>query len=279
MAWPIGSVHLNVEKLDRSIRFYENTIGFETHRREGDTAYLRARGGAADLLVLTEQPNGKPSSGGAGLYHFAILVPSRLDLARTLRHLAETRTPLDGISDHYVSEAIYLPDPDGNGIEIYRDRPRTEWPYTDGQLEMGTVALDVDGVMSALDGHDAAWAGLPGETIIGHMHLHVADIPAAERFYREVLGFDLMVRYGSAASFLSYEGYHHHLGINRWKRGEPTPIRENTLGLRWFTLRPPDVDAIRARIEAAGIAYVTRDDGLLVRDPVGNGVLLVTSGH
>lgn len=276
MVWPIGAVYLNVEKLDRSIRFYENNIGFETNRREGQTAYLRARGGDTDLLVLTEQPTGKPSGGGTGLYHFAILVPSRLDLARTLKHLAETRTPLDGLSDHYVSEAIYLPDPDGNGIEIYRDRPRTEWSYTNNQLEMGTVAMDIDGVMSTLDGQDATWAGLPSGTMIGHMHLHVSDLAAAERFYREVLGFDLMVRYGPSASFLSYEGYHHHLGVNRWKRGEPTPIRENTLGLRWFTLHPPDVNAARARIEAANVPYVTRDEGILVRDPVGNGVLLVT---
>jgi catechol 2,3-dioxygenase len=273
MVWPIGAVYLNVEKLDRSIRFYENTIGFETHRLEGQTVYLRARSGDTDLLVLTEQPNGKPSSGGTGLYHFAILVPSRADLGRTLRHLAETHTPLDGLSDHHVSEAIYLPDPDGNGIEIYRDRPRDEWPFTHGQLEMGTVAMDTDGVLSA--GQGAAWAGLPKATLIGHMHLHVSNIPAAERFYREVLGFDLMQHFGPMASFLSFEGYHHHLGINRWKRGEPTPIREDTLGLRWFTLHVRDMDATRAEIDASGVPYVTREDGILVRDPVGNGVLLL----
>lgn len=275
MAWPVGAVHLNVEKLDRSIRYYEDSIGFEAHRREGQTAYLRARGGETDLLVLTEQPNGKPSAGGTGLYHFAILVPTRADLGRTLRHLAETRTPISGMSDHGVSEAIYLSDPEGNGIEIYRDRPRAEWPIQNDQLEMVTIAMDAEGVLGAGDAEGAAWAGLPGDTIIGHMHLHISNLSAAERFYHEVLGFDLMQHYGGAASFLSYDGYHHHVGINRWKRGEPTPIREDTLGLRWFTLHPPSVADTLARIEAAGLPYITRDDGVLVRDPAGNGILLV----
>jgi len=144
----IGAVHLTVANLDRSLDFYQNQLGFKLHRREGDTARLGA--GGRDLLVLTQIPEAPHPRGTTGLYHFAILVPSRLELARSLRRIAETRTPVQGFSDHLVSEAIYLPDPDGNGIEIYRDRPRDEWPRDDGRLRMATDPLDIDGILAEL---------------------------------------------------------------------------------------------------------------------------------
>lgn len=273
MGWPVGAVHLNVANLKRELAFYEQSIGLVVDRREGSTAYLRPAGGGDDLVVLTEIANGQASSGGTGLYHFAIRVPTRGDLAQVLRHFAETSVPLQGMSDHLVSEAIYLADPEGNGIEVYRDRPREEWPYNAGQLEMGTEALDIRSVMSTIDA-SAGWNGLPQGTIMGHMHLHVSNIAATESFYRDCIGMDVVVRYGPSASFLSYDGYHHHLGTNVWRRGLASPIRENTLGLRWWELTPPSVEVAAERLAAAGVPTVTREDGLLVRDPAGNAVLL-----
>ncbi|MDX1994530.1 MAG: VOC family protein [bacterium] len=275
MNWPIGQVHLNVADLKRSVDFYQRVIGLVVQDERDSTVTMGAQDGVA-LLNLMERSQGERSRGGTGLYHFAILLPSRLDLARVLKHFADTVTPLQGLSDHYVSEAIYLADPEGNGIEIYRDRPRSDWQFPDGKLNMGTVYMDVDGVMGELDGNDPTFTGLPEGTIMGHVHLHVYNIPAAEHFYRDLLGMEVMVHYGGAASFVSWEGYHHHLGLNTWKPGAPSAITPNTLGLRWYEV---DLGTNRAttieRLQAAGLALENQDEGVLVRDPVGNGVLFV----
>ena len=187
---------------------------------------------AKPLLELVLRPGNQPFRGGGGLYHIAILVPSRLDLARSLRRLAETGTPLQGMSDHIVSEAVYLADPEGNGIEIYRDRPKEDW-YRNGEMQLDTLPMDVDGVLSELAKSDDPWQGLPSNTIMGHIHLHVASLSEAVKFYTEQLGMDLLFNIGSAA-FLSYDGYHHHVGINTWAGSRPRP--DGTLGLEQWVL-------------------------------------------
>jgi catechol 2,3-dioxygenase len=275
--WTIGSVHLNVANLDQEIEFYQNTIGLRLHRRDNGTAYLGA--GGEDLLILNSLPQGIHTQGGTGLYHFALRVPTRQDLATVLAHFAKSRIPLQGVSDHLVSEAIYLADPEGNGIEIYRDRPREQWPLEDGRITMATEAMDVDGVLGELteEAFNAPYTGLPAGTDMGHVHLHVADIARAESFYHDLLGFDVVVRYGPSASFLSVDGYHHHIGINMWKRGQPGAKSDDSLGLRYFTLHltPDHRQEAEARLHSAQVAVTQHEDGLLFYDPVGNGIVLL----
>lgn len=272
----IGAVELTVSNLDRSLAFYEQRLGFKLHHREGDGAAIGA--GGQDLLVLRENPLARHVRGTTGLYHFAVLLPSRRDLALALRQIAITRTPLGGASDHLVSEALYLDDPDGNGIEIYRDRPRHEWPHSgDGVLQMATDPLDLDGILYEIEGYDDDWPGLPLETMIGHMHLHVAQIEAARQFYCDVLGFDLMVRYGSSALFVSAGGYHHHIGLNVWNGVGAPPPPANATGLRYFVIRLPDEaarSAVAERLQAAEVSIEDHADGLLVRDPSQNALVL-----
>ena len=233
----LGYVHLTVSNLDRSVAFYQNALGFKLHQRENGTARLGA--GGPDVLALTEQPGAQHHKGRTGLYHFAILTPSRLALAHSLRRLAETRTPLQGFSDHLVSEAIYLADPDDNGIEIYRDRPRAEWVDAQGNFRMGSEPIDMDGILSELETHPEPWDSLHPDTILGHMHLHVRNIPEAQKFYCEVLGFDLMMNWGGAALFVSAGGYHHHLGLNTCQGARAPPPPPEAAGLRYSILHLP----------------------------------------
>ncbi|MBN1666612.1 MAG: VOC family protein, partial [Anaerolineales bacterium] len=215
-----GRVVLAVPDLDRSLDFYQNVLGFRLHHQEGQVATLGA--GQADLLELQADPSFRRLKGTTGLYHFAILVPTRRDLAFVLRRIAETETPVSGFADHLVSEAIYLPDPDGNGIEIYCDRPSDTWRGPNGNLRMGTEPLDLGDLLAEVTGENPSWDGLPTGTRLGHVNLHVADLEAAIDFYREALGLDLVMRYGPGAAFLSAGGYHHHVGINTWN-GEGAP--------------------------------------------------------
>jgi catechol 2,3-dioxygenase len=270
----LGPVCLTVADVNRQIRFYEDVIGLTVNHHDGDTVYLGT--GSGDLLALVARPDAIRVPRTTGLYHFAILVPSRLALARSLRRLLELGVPGLGFADHFVSEAIYLSDPEGNGIEICRDLPRAGWKYVDGQLQMGTAALDIDGILSELNGQDSAWNGLHPDAVIGHVHLHVADTREAEAFYGALLGFDVMLRIPSA-SFLAMDGYHHHLGVNTWLgRGAPPPPPE-AQGLRWATFRMPDAAALddaRSRLAAAGIPMESQPEGTLVHDSSGNGLLL-----
>jgi catechol 2,3-dioxygenase len=275
----IGAVYLTVADLSRSLTFYQQNIGFRLQWQENGLAYLGVRP-HTPLLVLHERPGARPARRVTGLYHFAILVPSRLHLAHSLHHLAETQTPLQGFSDHLVSEAIYLADPDGNGIEIYRDRPRQDWYDADGNFLLGNAPLDTDGILAELAGDSEEWSGLHPDTVIGHIHLHVAHIPPAEQFYTGVLGFDLMARYGPTASFVSAGGYHHHIAFNTWAGvGAPQPAPDS-VGLRWYEIQLPDTAALEEvadRIRQAGLPLEERPDGLFVRDPAQNGILLTTS--
>lgn len=272
----IGAVSLTIHNLERSLAYYQERLGFQLHRQEGRVAYLGA--GGPDLLVLHEAPDApEPAPNATGLYHFAVLVPSRRHLALSLRHLAETRTPLQGFADHLVSEAIYLGDPDGNGIEIYRDRPRDEWPYEDKQLLMASDPLDFDGIMAELNGKDEAFSGLHVDTTIGHIHLKVHNIPETDRFYQGVLGFDLMLHFGPRATFLSAGGYHHHLGANTWHSAGGPPPPTGTIGLRSYEVVLPDeaaLDEVVKRVEAAGRHIEQTNGGYRVQDPSQNTILL-----
>src|SRR5215213_4842581 len=212
----LGAAHLTVTDLDRSVGFYQDALGLRQHRREDGVAALGA--GGEELLVLHGEPGARPAGRHAGLYHFALLYPSRGELARAVQRLALTRTPISGASDHGVSEAIYLPDPDGNGIELYADRPRDAWPPPSGPDErvgMFTRALDVHDLLATIDGEEPARQA--GEGLrMGHMHLHVGDLAAARAFYADRLGFEVMTAYPGAL-FLAAGGYHHHLGVNTWR--------------------------------------------------------------
>jgi catechol 2,3-dioxygenase len=264
----MGVVTLNVADIRRSLAFYGDTLGMALMQEEengvllgaGDTPLLR-------LFHLPEAPARLPRS--SGLYHFAILLPSRRDLAATLWRLAARQVQFQGFSDHLVSEAIYLGDPEGNGIELYRDRPRSEWPYRGDALQMATLPLDTDDLLAeASEPADRLAEG----TTIGHIHLHVGNIPEAERFYREVIGFDLITRYGPSAAFLSAGGYHHHLGMNTWAgEGVPAPP-EGSRGLRWFEILLPGQAALEellGRARAAGLTPEQDGDAAYLHEPAG----------
>lgn len=245
----LGAVHLTVSDLDRSVGFYQDALGLRQHRRDGAAAALGT--GGEDLLVLHEEPGARPAGRHAGLYHFALLFPSREELARAVQRLAETRTPISGASDHGVSEAIYLPDPDGNGIELYADRPRDAWPPPAGPGErvgMFTRALDVHDLLATIAGEELVRHAGDGLRM-GHLHLHVGDLEAARAFYADRLGFEIMTAYPGAL-FLAAGGYHHHLGVNTWRGEGVGPAPAGTVGLREWTvvLDPADLEAVRARL-------------------------------
>ncbi len=276
----IGAVHLTVADLERSLIFYRQQLGFaDVWLRDGSAGL-----GVADrvLLVLHESEHAPRPHRTTGLYHFAILVPSRLELARSLRHFAEIGTRMQGFSDHQVSEALYLADPDGIGIEVYRDRPREEWRTFGGRLQMTTDPLDVENLLQEAEADAKAsgrpWSGLAPGTTIGHVHLHVSFIEDSEQFYREVLGFDLTQRYGESASFMSAGGYHHHIAVNVWAGiGAPHPPA-GAIGLEHFEIVLPTataLDDVARRINAAGIAADIAEDVIRVSDPAGNRIELI----
>ncbi len=271
----MGTAALVVSDLARSVDYYEAHIGLRVLDRQSGRASLGV--GGRRLLELHEQPGARRAlRGRTGLYHFAILTPSRPDLGRALRHFVEARTPIDGASDHGVSEALYLSDPDGHGIEVYRDRPRAEWPVADGALQMGLDPLDANGIMAAADG-DPSWRGMADGTVMGHMHLHVAHLDAAEQFYVDTLGFALMQRFGGQASFVSAGGYHHHLGFNVWAGVGAPPPSSDAARLLWYEIVLPDAPALEAvlqRLEQAGTPAQARDGRWWTQDPAQNGIAL-----
>ncbi|MEO1288505.1 MAG: VOC family protein [Chloroflexota bacterium] len=271
--YTVGTVYLNVSNLDTMLAFYQENIGLRVHDQYDNQASLGA--GADDLLVLTETPDRIHNPHATGLFHLAILVPDRAQLAKSFQHLVETKTRLQGLSEHLVSEAIYLADPDGNGIEIYRDRPREAW-YKNGQFQLTTTRMDVDGVMSALDGQDATWQGLPKDTIMGHIHLHVSQIPQTEAFYHDVLGMDTMANMGSA-TFMSYDGYHHHLGANIWGGRQRRTGHE--LGLEKYDLHIPEqqLEVILVQAEKNNITITESNGAYTLLDPSNTQIILQIS--
>ena len=271
----LGAVHLNVSDLGSSVAFYEDVIGLSLHHREDGVAAMG--GGEENLLILYEEPEARQAGRHAGLYHYALLYPSRDELAHAALRLAATKTPIQGASDHGTHEAIYLPDPDGNGIELAADRPREAWPKP---LEYagGPHPLDLDGLLAAVAGEEPRTQAGPGLRI-GHVHLHVGDLQRGVGFYHNILGFDLMTLIPGQAAFVSAGGYHHHLGFNVWRGEGVRAAPASRVGLRHWTVVLDDsegVDAVRERVGAAGIEVEEREGGgFLVGDPWGIAVLFV----
>jgi catechol 2,3-dioxygenase len=270
-----------VADLDRSRSFYERAIGLRATELKDGTLGLGVAGEPTLIELRGDSSAPRLDRRAPGLYHLAILMPTRRDLAFALARLAQARWPLDGASDHLVSEALYLSDPDGNGIEIYRDRPREEWPRSGDQLQMSTLPLDLHSVLAELQDVSELQAEAPAGTRIGHVHLQVSDVREAEAFYHGVLGFDVMVRGYPGALFVSAGGYHHHLGLNTWHSAGAAPAPPGSVGLRSFTVELPDereLAAVLGRLEAAGIPRTQESGGVLVRDPFANAVLLTARG-
>jgi catechol 2,3-dioxygenase len=273
----IGKVRLRVADLGDLTTFYERVVGLQSVEYGGDVTRLGAADGES-LIELVGAPDASPApSFSTGLFHLAILVPDRAELARSLQRVAGAGWRLTGASDHLVSEALYLQDPEGNGIEIYRDRPREEWRRNGDELAMATLPLDLEGVLGELEADELQANGMPGGTTMGHVHLQVADIPAAERFYNRGLGLDVMVRSYPGALFLSAGGYHHHLGLNTWQSQGAPPPPEGSLGLDRYELVLPSAaerDSAADRLAEVGADPQRLDEGVLATDPSGNRVLL-----
>jgi catechol 2,3-dioxygenase len=270
----LGSIRLRVGDVDRLREFYETTIGLRTIAEAEGVSSLAANGAALVELVADPDAPARPP-GSTGLFHLAILLPTRADLARTLRRVVGSGWSLEGASEHLVSEALYLSDPEGNGIELYRDRPREEWPVSGDSVEIATLPLDLWDLLAEPGGEEAD-AALPAGTRLGHVHLQVADLGAAESFWVDTLGLDVTARAVPGALFTSAGGYHHHVGMNTWSSaGGPAPP-EGSRGLVQFEVVLPDADAVEdAARRLAGVAPVERGDGsVLAADPSGNTVLV-----
>ena len=272
-ATQLGPVKLQVSDLARSVAYYESVIGLHTISRGGGNARLGTQADDTMLVGLQEKPgaNAVPRRGLLGLYHFAILVPDRAVLGRFLRHVASLGVHV-GMADHLVSEALYLTDPDGLGIEVYADRPRESWKKLDRQIAMSSDPLDVESLLDA--GGDAPFTGLPVGTVIGHVHLHVGDIERASHFYHDGLGFDKMVWNYPGALFLAAGGYHHHLGTNTWATGAPPAGDGDARLLEWEVQVPTgaDADAALGNLESAGHVVDRDSAGGTVSDPWGTRV-------
>ncbi|MCK2001208.1 VOC family protein [[Brevibacterium] frigoritolerans] len=269
----VGEVSINVLDLNKAILFYQEIIGLQVLKKTERQAVLTTDG-KTPLLTLEQPADVIPKEGRTtGLYHFALLLPTRPDLSIFLRHLLQTKYPF-GAADHEVSEALYITDPDGNGIEVYSDRPSADWRWADGEVAMGTDPLDGNDLLEESDGE---WSKLPAGTLMGHIHLHVADLRKTEEFYMQGLGFSVVNRYGGAL-FTSTGGYHHHIGLNTWNGvGAPAP-KENSVGLNWYTLVYADEEArskVTEKLEGIGAVVTEKEGFFAVTDPSGNEIHLV----
>ncbi|WNS45849.1 VOC family protein [Paenibacillus sp. MMS20-IR301] len=273
----IGLVQIRVSNLERSLEFYQNVIGLQLLRQHGRVAELTADGKHV-LLILREigQARVLRRNSVAGLYHFAILLPDRPSLGLVLRNLIQSEIEI-GQGDHLVSEALYIQDPDNNGIELYRDRPRDTWRHeADGSVVMTTDPVDVDGLLAASEGLE--WNGLPAGTVIGHVHFHVGDLAEAKRFYVDALGFAPTTHYGNSALFISAGGYHHHMGLNIWAGQGAPAAPADAAGIDYFTLLLPgsmDVAEAAERVKRAGYRVDVIDGITTVQDPWNIGIQLL----
>ncbi len=273
----LGAVRLQVAELERSLAYYTGVLGLRVLERSAAGALLGAHGDEATLVELREKQGASPAPrrGRLGLFHFAILLPDRAALGRFVAHLAAVGARA-GASDHLVSEALYLQDPDGLGIEVYADRPRASWRHRDRELLMDTRPLDLESLVRAAGGEP--WTGMPAGTVVGHVHLHVADTEEAAAFYHAALGLDRVVWSYPGALFLSAGGYHHHLGLNTWAGPDAVPPRDTDARLLEWTVHVPtagDAAAAAGSIRAAGHAVTTDADGWLATDPWGTAVRIV----
>jgi len=268
----LGPVDLTVRDVDRAVAWYQHALGLRVHRQ--DTAVAELGDGDETTVILHEDPQAVPAGRHAGLYHYALLYPSREELARAVVRIAATRTPIEGASDHETHEAIYLPDADGNGIELAADRPREQWPEHLGYAG-GPKPLDVDDLLETVAEED--YSPQVGRGLrMGHVHLHVGDIGQGLGFYRDTLGFEQKAQIGGSAAFVSAGGYHHHLGFNTWRGQGVPPAPEHRAGLRYWTVELPtaeDVEAVRSRLEDTEPV----EGGFEARDPWGTAVRFVTA--
>jgi catechol 2,3-dioxygenase len=276
----IGRLSLTVNDLESQIGFYERTIGFSLLERTDERAILGVEPDGPLLTLVSSKSAPRRPRRTTGLYHFAILVPTRAALGEALARLPRSGYSLGGYADHLVSEALYLSDPEGNGIEIYRDRPRSEWSWENGTVRMASDHIDLEQLLREGQRDGTSPDKMIAGTTIGHMHLQVPSIPEAERFYHGVLGFDIVAAWPGAL-FVSAGGYHHHLGLNTWEtNGAPRPPAGST-GLRTFDIVIPDeqgLAATRAALADAGIPTTDVPDGVRFEDPFGNTILLSRTG-
>lgn len=270
----LGPVELTVSALDRSVAFYQQVLGLTLLSRDGTEATLGLP--ERPLVALRERPGALPvQPRSPGLYHLALLLPTRADLSRWVQHAARLGLRL-GQADHLVSEAFYLSDPDGHGIEVYRDRPSSEWRWQGGEVEMAGDPIDLDSLLTE-PGADVPFTSLPDGTTLGHVHLRVADLAATEAFYAGVLGFDVVSRWPGAL-FVSVDGYHHHLGLNTWQSQGGALAPEGTSRLTRVTLTVKDIRALHSRLTAAGARFIREGDRLEVTDPAGNRLRIQAGG-
>ena len=271
----VGTVRLKVRDLDAVSTFYQSVLGLSAVATIDHRVTLGV--GSSPLLVLEGDSSLSPlDPRQAGLFHTAFLMPTRSDLARWVAHVAEARVPLQGASDHIVSEAIYLADPEGNGIEVYADRPVSAWLGEAGEIQMSTDPLDLPGLLQSAEGTE--WSGFPNNGSIGHVHLQVGGTAEADAFYRDVLGLDIAARY-PGASFYGSGGYHHQLAGNIWNSRRVGKRPEGMAGLDAVEIlvrSPNDLAAIAARAESAGNASITDTNGLTLHDPWGTAITLRT---
>lgn len=276
----LGPLHLTVSNLERAQEFYTKIIGFKVFHRFENTLWL-AVNETRPLLAMTLSERAVPRPPRAlGLYHFAILVPSRLHLAYALHHLLEMHYPIQGVSDNLMHEAIYLADPDGNGIAIYADRPREEWPWQQRQLQVAANPLDLDFVLAELGQGKISWRGLDPQISIGHLHLHVTDLRQSENFYRRALGFELTARSGSSLVFLAAGRYHHHLGLNTLSASHNGAANTTEMaGLRYFTICLPDdkeLARLTKNLEHLKVPFQALRGQLRLQDPGRNNVIILS---
>ncbi len=273
----ISYAHLRVRDLDRSLSFYLDVLGLRMVLGGPHTATLSANGRGPGLVVLTEKKDAPAREPGTtGLYHLAIRVPSRRALALSIRRLQDAHWPIDGFADHDVSEAVYVTDPDGSGVEIYADRPADVWPFRNGKVEMITVPLDLDALMRELADWPGDWNGIDPGAVVGHVHLRVSDLERTEAFYSGVLGFHVTQRSIRGALFMAAGGYHHHVGANDWSSGGGTRPPADAVGLISYCVLLPDrpsLSTLASRLEAAG-APVGSDDAGRIRTADPDGILI-----
>ncbi len=272
----VGPVSLTVSDLNRMVNFYKDVVGLTSLTRSAKSATLGTATGFELVELVEDAAATRPNRRSPGLFHHAILLPTRSALGRSLIHLTEADWSLTGAGDHLVSEALYLDDPEGNGIELYADRPRDTWSYQDGMVRMATLAVDIDSLVEEGRTDDTPWTGIADGTVIGHIHLKVSDLEAARAFYENVIGFDLMAAMPQAA-FLSAGGYHHHIGLNTWMSNGSAPSQSGVTGLRGFSINLPDqaaLDEVVGRVGSSGATMETTEHGLFVRDPSRNGIWL-----
>ncbi|MBX3596426.1 MAG: VOC family protein [Rhizobiaceae bacterium] len=252
----VSRVGLKARNPGKLSEFYQNVVGLRELSRDGEAIALGA--GERPLLVLEGDSALKQEDPrSAGLFHTAFLLPTRADLGLWIKHAMEKQIPVDGASDHIVSEALYLTDPEGNGIEIYADRPRGSWKWNGSEVEMATYRMDVEGVLNSIPAGSAGWSGFPENSIVGHVHLRVGDPKIAEEWWNSEMGFDTVAHYGRDAVFLSTGGYHHHIGANAWQSRGAGPRQSGTTGLDWVELIGKDAGSAKTVLDPWGTTIRT----------------------